>query len=84
MFWVVFLLQDLFTFSNAIIHDVAYDLLLFRHKVELHQLTAAWYERHWDTARESTAKLIAKHWIKGEKPAKVRPLAQKGGVNGGD
>ena len=37
--------QSAYSFKHAIIQDVAYDLLLFGQKRELHFKVAQWYER---------------------------------------
>lgn len=68
-----------YLFKHALTRDVAYDLMLFSQRRELHAAVAAWYEREWQHELSSHYSLLAYHWEKaGEKARAVDYLARAG------
>ena len=51
-----------YQFSQAIIHDVAYSLLLFGQRRALHRAIAEWYIREHPHLVEAGSSLLAHHW----------------------
>ncbi|GAA5528349.1 adenylate/guanylate cyclase domain-containing protein [Herpetosiphon gulosus] len=51
-----------YQFSQAIIHDVAYSLLLFGQRRALHRAIAEWYTREHPHLVEAGSSLLAHHW----------------------
>ena len=54
--------EPTYSFKHAIIQEVAYDLLLFEQKRELHRKVAAWYEHAYARDLSPHYALLAHHW----------------------
>ncbi len=52
-----------YIFKHAITQDVAYNLMLFAQRRQLHQAVAEWYERAPLDDRSSYNQLLAHHWL---------------------
>ena len=54
--------ESTYIFKHIITRDVAYDMLLFGQKQELHSLIAEWYENNFQTDLSSYYSILADHW----------------------
>lgn len=59
-----------YIFRHIITHEVAYNLLLFQQRRDLHRLVADWYERVFGEDLSPHYPLLAYHWRIAEDPAK--------------
>jgi tetratricopeptide (TPR) repeat protein len=67
-----------FVFSHAVVQDVAYNLLAFAHRAELHRRTAQLLERGDEEHLDDRAPLLAHHWERanvGDKAMRYLELA---------
>jgi class 3 adenylate cyclase/tetratricopeptide (TPR) repeat protein len=60
-----------YIFKHAITQDVAYNLMLFAQRRQLHQAVAEWYERVPLDDRSSYIQLLAHHWLMADQPEKA-------------
>lgn len=68
-----------YSFKHAITQDVAYGLLLFAQRRELHQQIAEWYERRYADNLAPYYALLAYHWEKVENAGKTIEYSEKSG-----
>ena len=59
-----------YIFKNVIIQEVAYNLMLFEQRQELHRVAAEWYERTYADDLSPFYPLLAHHWSRaaGDRP----------------
>ena len=60
-----------FLFRHAILRQVAYDLLLYRQREQLHRAVAEWYERSYADNLPQHYPFLAYHWQHAGEPAKA-------------
>jgi tetratricopeptide (TPR) repeat protein len=60
-----------YLFNHIITREVAYNLLLFQQRKDLHRLIAAWYEESYANALSPHYSLLAYHWQTGDEPQKA-------------
>ncbi len=53
-----------YIFKHAITQEVAYNMMLFAQRRELHQRVAEWYEAHHEAGAAGIYPLLAHHWTK--------------------
>jgi len=58
--------DPVYGFTHGIIQEVAYSLLLFAQRRELHAAVAAWYEQSSEAEIEQYIPLLAHHWTMAE------------------
>jgi class 3 adenylate cyclase len=68
-----------YVFKHAIIQEVAYGLMLFAQRRELHRAVAQWYERAHADDLAPLYPLLAHHWSRAEDAAKTIAYASKAG-----
>jgi class 3 adenylate cyclase/tetratricopeptide (TPR) repeat protein len=66
-------------FKSAVIRDVAYSLLLFAQRKEVHRSIAEWYERECKNDLASNYPLLAHHWAMADVPEKAADYLEKAG-----
>ena len=66
-------------FKHALTREVAYSLLLFRQRRELHRVVAEHLEAQEEGDRASHAACLAHHWGFAEVPARALPYAEEAG-----
>lgn len=78
--------EPAYAFQQSITRDVAYNLMLFSQRKELHEATARWYERNYIYDLSPFFGLLAYHWQEaGDKRKPIEYLekaAQKASRNG--
>jgi len=68
-----------YLFKHVITQEVAYDLLSFGQRHQLHGAVARWYERHHAADLAPYLQLLAHHWTRADNPPAAIPyLAQAG------
>ncbi|HMA36909.1 MAG TPA: adenylate/guanylate cyclase domain-containing protein, partial [Chloroflexia bacterium] len=67
-----------YLFKHIITQEVAYDLMLFAQRRQLHQAVAEWYERT-GAGSELLYPLLAHHWGKAQDPAKTLAYLEQAG-----
>lgn len=60
-----------YLFKHAITQEVAYNLMLFAQRRNLHRMVAEWYERTYTEDLSPHYSLLAYHWDKAEVPVKA-------------
>lgn len=71
--------DDEYAFRNRMLRDVAYNLVLKKHRVELHHAIALWIEEHHSEELDAHSPLLAEHWLQaGETRRAVDYLARAG------
>ncbi len=60
-----------YRFKDAITHDVAYNLLLFEQRRELHRAVGDWYERAYKADLSGHYAFLAYHWQKSNLPERA-------------
>jgi class 3 adenylate cyclase/tetratricopeptide (TPR) repeat protein len=68
-----------YTFKHIITQEVAYNLMLFSQRQQLHRAVAEWYERTYADDLSSSYPLLAHHWSKAQVPAKAIGYLEKAG-----
>ncbi|MBN1890204.1 MAG: AAA family ATPase [Thermoflexales bacterium] len=68
-----------YTFKHIITQEVAYNLMLFSQRQQLHRAVAEWYERTYADDLSSSYPLLAHHWSKAQVPAKAIAYLEKAG-----
>jgi predicted ATPase/class 3 adenylate cyclase len=68
-----------YNFKQVITQEMAYNLLLFARRRELHQAIAVWLERTYAEKLESLYPLLAHHWRKAEVIQKAIDYLEKAG-----
>ena len=53
-----------YAFKHVITREVAYNLMLFAQRRQIHQAIAEWYERHHAERRGEMLELLAHHWAR--------------------
>ena len=66
-------------FKHAITQEVAYNLMLFAQRRDLHRLVAEWYEKTYVEDLSPFYPLLAYHWDKAEVPVKSIDYLSKAG-----
>jgi predicted ATPase len=70
----------LYTFKHALVQDAAYDSLLKKRRLELHQRIAEALERHFPETVETQPELIAQHYTRAECVEAAIPYWLKAGT----
>lgn len=68
-----------YIFKHIITQDVAYNLMLFSQRRQLHRHLAQWYEKTYTTDLSPFYSLLAHHWAKAEEAAKAAEYLEKAG-----
>ncbi|TAK15249.1 MAG: adenylate/guanylate cyclase domain-containing protein [Acidobacteria bacterium] len=68
-----------YRFTHAITQQVAYDLLPFAERRQLHRATAEWMERAPAEERDAQLTLLAHHWARAEHPVKALEYLERAG-----
>ena len=68
-----------FLFKHVITQDVAYGLLPYAQRRQLHQTVAGWYEEVHDSSLESFYALLAHHWSRAEVVDRTAHYLEKAG-----
>jgi class 3 adenylate cyclase/tetratricopeptide (TPR) repeat protein len=68
-----------YLFRHIITQEVAYELLLFNHRQQLHRSLARWHEKHITDSISSYYPVIAHHWRGANQPAKAIVYLEKSG-----
>jgi class 3 adenylate cyclase/tetratricopeptide (TPR) repeat protein len=68
-----------YLFRHAIIQQVAYELLPFQQREQLHRAIAQWYEESCDDSLNQRYSFLAHHWRYGGEPAKAVNYLEKAG-----
>jgi class 3 adenylate cyclase/tetratricopeptide (TPR) repeat protein len=68
-----------YIFKHNITHQVAYNLMLFSHRRELHQQIARWYEQTFAQDLAPFYPLLAHHWVSAEETEKAFDYLEKAG-----
>jgi class 3 adenylate cyclase/tetratricopeptide (TPR) repeat protein len=69
-----------YIFKHIITREVAYNLMLFAQRRELHRATAAWYEQAYSEDLAPFYALLAHHWSKAEVTDKALEYLEKAGA----
>ncbi len=69
-----------YIFKHSITQEVAYNLMLYTQRRELHQRVAAWYEEVFRDDLEAFYPLLAYHWLKAEDSDRALLYLEKAGV----
>lgn len=70
---------DRFSFSHALVQEVAYELLPYTQRRELHQRTAEWLEQQPGRNLDELSALLAHHWERAEVVGKAMHYLDKAG-----
>jgi class 3 adenylate cyclase/tetratricopeptide (TPR) repeat protein len=68
-----------YLFKHVITQEVAYNLMLFAQRRQLHRAVAEWYESHQAEALSPFYPLLAHHWSRAEEEAKTLDYLEKAG-----
>jgi len=68
-----------YIFKHIITREVAYNLMLFAQRRQLHQAVAEWYEQSYTDDLSLFYELLAYHWRQAEIPAKAVAYLEKAG-----
>ena len=68
-----------YLFKHVITQEVAYNLMLFAQRRELHRAVAEWYERAYADDLAAYYPLLAHHWDRAEVPAKAIDYLDRAG-----
>lgn len=68
-----------YSFRHITTQEVAYNLMLFAQRRQLHQHIAEWHERTYDTHLVPFYSLLAHHWSRADHPAKAADYFAKAG-----
>ncbi len=68
-----------YLFKHFITRDVAYNLMLFAQRKQLHQAVAEWYETTFSPELALYYELLAHHWLTAEAPDRARGYLEKAG-----
>lgn len=66
-------------FRDAPTREVAYNLLLFAHRRQLHRAVAEWYERRHAADLASVAAMLAHHWDRADEASKALHYLEQAG-----
>ena len=66
-------------FSHAVVQDVAYQLMPFTQRRDLHHRAASWLERNASEGTDVLAPLLAHHWERAEIPPKAMQYLETAG-----
>ncbi|MBE7384067.1 MAG: AAA family ATPase [Leptolyngbya sp. SIO1E4] len=67
------------SFKHFTTQEVAYNLMLFAQRRQLHQMTAQWYEQTYPHQLEPFYSLLAHHWSRADNPHKAIEYFEKAG-----
>jgi class 3 adenylate cyclase len=70
---------DLFSFSHALVQEVAYELLPYTQRRELHRRAAEWLEREPGRDLDELSPLLAHHWERSEVADKAMHYLERAG-----
>jgi tetratricopeptide (TPR) repeat protein len=68
-----------YIFKHIITQEVAYNLMLFAQRRDLHRLIAEWHERAYANELAAYYPLLAHHWGQAENPGKALAYLEKAG-----
>ncbi|MDQ5850796.1 MAG: AAA family ATPase, partial [Chloroflexota bacterium] len=68
-----------YLFKHAITRDVAYNLMSFEQRRQLHRMLAEWYERSYASDLSPYYPLLAYHWQKAEVASKTTDYLERAG-----
>jgi class 3 adenylate cyclase/tetratricopeptide (TPR) repeat protein len=68
-----------YRFSHAIVEQVAYGLLPFAQRRQLHQAVGEWIERRQTTIGEARVAILAHHWLRAEHTSKALHYLRQAG-----
>jgi class 3 adenylate cyclase/tetratricopeptide (TPR) repeat protein len=68
-----------YLFKHIITQEVAYNLMLFAQRQQLHHAVAEWYERNYAADLSPFYPLLAHHWRRAQEPVKTADYAEKAG-----
>ena len=71
--------EAVYLFRHVMIQHVAYELLLFQQRQQLHHSVAEWYERSYPDRLASDYPFLAHHWRQAGEPAKAVEYLEKAG-----
>ena len=60
--------EPTYVFSHAICHEVAYELLTFSQREQLHTSIAEWYQRNYGESPDAELAVLAHHWSRANRP----------------
>lgn len=63
--------ESVYVFKHIITQEVAYNLLLYAQRRDLHKSVAKWYEKQFSTDLAPYYPLLAHHWQQAEEPEKA-------------
>ncbi len=66
-----------YLFKHVITQEVAYNLLLFSQRRELHAAVARWHERRFTDDLSPFYAVLAHHWLRAESPTKAMEYLEK-------
>ena len=66
-----------YLFKHVITQEVAYNLLLFSQRRELHAAVARWHERRFTDDLSPFYAVLAHHWLRAESPAEAMEYLEK-------
>ena len=61
----------MYTFKHSLTQEVAYNLLLFEQRRDLHREVALWYEKMYEKELATFYPTLAHHWLNAEEPEKA-------------
>jgi hypothetical protein len=72
--------QDAFAFAKPVVHEAAYDRMLFAQRRQLHRAVAEWLERVHAANLDVHFATLARHWRAADEPARAIDYFEKAGV----
>ena len=70
-----------YAFRNRTIREVTYNLVLVKHRTELHAAIAAWIEKHYAGELDAHYPRLATHWRRAGEPARAIDYLERAGEN---
>jgi CheY-like chemotaxis protein/class 3 adenylate cyclase len=68
-----------FAFADTMTRDIAYELMLYAQRRQLHRAVAEWYERTYASKLSPFYALLAYHWARAEDAARTIDYLEKAG-----
>lgn len=68
-----------YIFKHTIIQEIAYSLMTFSQRQQLHRMTAEWYERNYAADLSPYYPVLAHHWLAAENTEKAIDYLEKAG-----
>ena len=71
--------ETTFSFQSELLHEMAYDSMLFAQRRHLHRQLAEWYEHNFASDLAPYCSILAHHWRQAEEPARAADFLEKAG-----